>query len=95
MQLSERDRQQAQTMLDRLERFRQGRLPLHVLVADLEVLFGAIAEAPRQWKEDFVAQWEVLEEINALALAEGRTAAAGEERPAVEQAVAALEALLR
>lgn len=94
MTLVEQDLQQLRAMEERLALFRRGGLPLHALVADLEILLTSLDQVPATWRGRFLDHWATLEEVNAVALDEGRPPAEID-GGLVESSVAGLEELVR
>jgi len=65
--ISDREQRQYALMQQRIEGFRDGRLSIGTVIADLEGLVSAL-EAPQEWKDSFIEEWSVLEIAYALAL---------------------------
>ena len=63
-----REQRQYALMLERLQGFRQGTVPLPRLISDLEGLLVALEMAPDEWIDEFRSVWLDLEVAYALAL---------------------------
>ena len=81
-------------MWQRLEAFREGRLAIGPVIADLEGLVYALEETPQDWKDQFMEEWAVLEIAYAVAL-DRRTPLPDAQDHDVASALDAMEALLR
>lgn len=66
--MSEHNKRQLANLLLRLELFTKGEIPLGVIVADVEFLLDAIEGMDVTRKNEMKKSWEVLEEVNAVAL---------------------------
>jgi len=66
--ISDREQRQYALMQQRIQGFRDGRLSISTVIADLEGLVSELDEAPQEWKDSFIAEWGVLEIAYAVAL---------------------------
>ncbi len=69
--MSEYDQRQYRLMLDRLNAFESGLIPMDVLVRDLEGLLNALEGAEASWKQTFLSYWGKIEDAHAVALFRG------------------------
>lgn len=67
--LNERDERQLRRMVERLELFSAEKISLHTLIADVEFLLGALEDVDQVKLRVLQEQWEVLEEVHAVSLA--------------------------
>lgn len=65
---SDRDQRGYELMQQRIESFRDGRLSIGSIIADLEGLVHALEVTPQVWKDSFVEEWSVLEIAYAVVL---------------------------
>jgi len=62
------DQRQYQVMRDRINRFLRHKISLNTLATDLEALLELLEKPDPEWQAQFRQEWEVLEEVNAVAL---------------------------
>ncbi len=60
--MSEYDQRQYRLMLDALDQFEKGRIPIDVLVNDLEGLLAVLEEVLPAWKNEFQKYWAGLDD---------------------------------
>ena len=58
-------------MLERIDAFERGLINLGTLVDDLEGLLNVMEAVCGSWEQTFLSHWGVLEDVRAVALAEG------------------------
>jgi hypothetical protein len=70
--LTEYDRRQLQRVVQCIDDYHSGQLPLSALVSSLEGLFGALESVTPDQRNDFLRRWAVLDEVLAVSLDERR-----------------------
>jgi hypothetical protein len=65
---SEFDQRQYRLMLDRLNAFIEGRLPIDTLINDLEGLLNILDGVQPSWRQTFLQHWGKLEDERAVSL---------------------------
>ena len=66
--MTDYDIRQLNLMIAKLNDFERGNLSLNHLVSSLDGIQNALQEIDNQWRNAFLTQWGVLEDINAEAL---------------------------
>jgi hypothetical protein len=66
--MSDREQRQNELMQQRIDSFRDGRLPMGPVIADLGGLVDALDETPQECKDSFIEAWNVLEIAYAVGL---------------------------
>jgi hypothetical protein len=64
----ERKARQLALMRERVKQFRAGGIGIGPTIAGLEALLNEMEDAPVEWHDAFLEQWEVLETAYAVAL---------------------------
>src|SRR5262245_1468560 len=72
MTTSEHDQRQLNKMLERLDLFTKNQVALDVLISDISFLLSALEMKDGEVAQCIKKQWEVLEEVHAVALSENR-----------------------
>ncbi len=68
--MNEFDIRQLNIMLDKMERFTQGKLDLGYLLEDLEALLQILESIDEEWKTEFRSEWINIEEVYAYHLSQ-------------------------
>jgi hypothetical protein len=92
--MSEYNQRQYRLMLERLNAFEQGQIRVGKLANDLEGLLNAIQGVPSSWRQTFLHDWGLLEDVRAVMLVEGMTSFDEATRRAISAAVSRLKLLV-
>lgn len=80
-------RRQAVIISQRVDDYRRGLRTLNQLAQDLEALEHVLATYDASWRKQFRNAWTTIEDINAVALSEGRRPLTSEESSMVNRAL--------
>jgi hypothetical protein len=95
MSASEYDLRQYGRMRDTILAYREGRLSLRGLIADLEALLGALENPSREWEAAARHEWGGLEEVYSYRVQEGQSPVLDDQdRRILGEKLDALQALL-
>jgi hypothetical protein len=92
--MSEFNQRQYRLMLDCLLAFEAGKLPIDVLISNLQGLVRALQGVDEAWKQTFLEDWAVLEQARAMALFRESTSLNERETSAASDSVARLKLLV-
>jgi hypothetical protein len=81
-------------MLDRLNVFDRGQIPVDKLINDLEGLLNALQGIEFSWKQTFLRFWGKIEDERAFALSEGSSVLNEQATASVHAAVGQLRLLV-
>ncbi len=88
------DIRQYRLMLDKLDAFGTQKLPLSNLISNLDGLLNALEDTDEQWKNAFLRQWGVLEDVYANSLDKNLQEIPGDQQVLVSKAVAEIRKLV-
>jgi hypothetical protein len=88
------NKRQLKLMLERIDWFHRGEIGLPALIANLDGLLNALEGVDQRWKQAFLKQWGVLEEVYADSLDKGLSAVPSENMPLINRAMDELKQLI-
>ncbi|MEM8963558.1 MAG: hypothetical protein AAGD38_18900 [Acidobacteriota bacterium] len=88
------DRELLQSMMVELNLYRSGRSRFASLVSALDVGINVLVGQDPAFVNEFREKWRILEEINALALDEGKVYPLEPERPLAEETIRELSTII-
>ncbi len=71
--ISEYDERQYQLMREFISAYERRNLPLINLIGKLEALLGCLQNVSSDWRNDFLKQWGVLEDVYSVSVDQGTT----------------------
>lgn len=93
--LNKPDQELLRSMLADLEAYRSGRAPFPGLVSALDVRINALVKREPALVEALREEWRILEEINALALDQGKLNPLEDDIAAAQAAIRDFEAAIK
>lgn len=85
------NRRQYQRMLESIAAYESDRIGLGALISNLEGLLNSLESLPREWRQDFIDRWSILEEVHAFALYQDSTQVEKQYKQLLDRAIAGLK----
>ena len=95
MNSSEYDQRQYQLMAKSVQQFKGGELDIYNLIRIIEGLLDVLQMPDEKWKDDVRNEWWTLEQVYAVAAANGQKYLSTEEINLVNEAVENIEILVK